>query len=66
MKLLPKTFTSSLKRITGEFLLGVWDGMGPAPSRRPPKLRPRLVRRRKSKLEGANRDEVGQKFIWRR
>jgi len=46
MKLLPKEFTTGLKKVTGEFLRGIWDGMGPSPklaSKKPRRVR-RVVR----------------------
>jgi len=29
-KLFPKELTSELKRIPGEFILGIWEGMSPS------------------------------------
>ena len=29
MKRLPKGFTKGLKKVTGDFLYGIWDGMSP-------------------------------------
>lgn len=31
MRLLPRKFTMGLKNITGQFIRGVWEGMGPGP-----------------------------------
>lgn len=33
MRLLPEGFATGLKKVTGEFLQGVWHGMGPGPKR---------------------------------
>ena len=35
MKLLPKSFSSGLKKVAGEFARGVWSGMSPGQERKP-------------------------------
>ena len=34
MRLLPRELTTSLKKVTGEFLNGIWNGMGPSTKKR--------------------------------
>jgi len=45
VKLLPKEFTKGLKDITGQFIKGVWKGMGPAPKDRRPEWQEKRRRR---------------------
>jgi len=44
VKLLPKGFTDGLKQISGDFLKGVWAGMGPDIRKKGPEKQQRKTR----------------------
>jgi len=51
MKLLPRGLTKGLSKFTGEFLSGVWDGMGPDIRRKSDKANNSVGGRKRRKTE---------------